>query len=498
MESHKSKNSYYAVLLVIILIGIFYSVTIRDGLDWDGDNSHYIHHAKNIAEGKPYKNTGYVHNPSNPAIGPKTYPPVFPTLLAPVYLIAGLNFQVMKFVTIFFFLISLYIIFLNFKDDLPTIYVLLIIGLIGFNYFFWDFKDRIQSDLFFLLFAYTFIYFAMETYKLQESSKRAIVIAALAGIFLYLSYGTRSVGVVLLPSIILFELINYRKISYKTIVIFSVFLSLALLQSMLYHADTSEGSYLDRFYFDPTIVIDNLKIYKEDASALWANDYSSMVNKVIFLAFSFSSLAGYIIRFRKIGIHEIFFGAYLTIIILWPGNQGTRFLIPLIPLYIFYFFYFVNFLNRKFSNRNIFGKAISLALLIGLGSIGFSYAHVYYKRGFKPIYHGVHRTSSIEMFNFIKNNTTMSDVIIFRKPRVLGLITSRSSACYHFSENEQELWNYFTDIGATYLIEEKIFGGDFSSYFRSFIKKHEDRLMRVFSNSDFNIYKIKESYEKNC
>ncbi len=491
MENNINIKSYIVVCLLIIIIGIFYCVTVREGLNWDGDHSQYIHHAKNIAEGKPYKDTGYIHNPSNPGIGPIIYPPVFPMLLAPVYLVAGINFKLMKIVTIYFFLFSLYIIFLNFKDELPIYYVILILGLIGFNYYFWDFKDQILSDLPFLLFIYTCFYFAVKTYEVKRISKQAVVLASLTGLFLYLSYGTRSIGIVLLPAIFLYEILNYKKVSFKTIVIFFVFLSFAVFQNISFHADASGGSYLDRLYFDTTIPFNNFKIYTRDASALWQNGYSSVFKKIIFLVFSLCSLSGFIIRLRTIGIHEIFFGSYLVVILIWPGNQGTRFLIPLIPLYIFYFFYFINFLKIQFLNNKNLSKATSLILFIVISSISFSYGLLYYKKGFKPIYHGVHKAASIELFSYIKNNTATNDVIIFRKPRILALFTSRSSACYHFSENDKELWNYFKEIGVTYLIEEKIFQNDFSLYFRSYIEKNKSKLLRVFSNSDFNIYRIK-------
>jgi len=59
-----------------LFIGFIYITTIREGHNWGGDFSMYIHHAKNIAEGKSYQDTGYLYNPLNPSIGPKTYPPV--------------------------------------------------------------------------------------------------------------------------------------------------------------------------------------------------------------------------------------------------------------------------------------------------------------------------------------------------------------------------------------------------------------------------------------
>ena len=71
-------------LICVLLAGVFYMLTIRDGHDWGDDFSMYIRHAENIAQGLPYAQSGYIYNPYNPSIGPRMYPPGFPLLLAPV------------------------------------------------------------------------------------------------------------------------------------------------------------------------------------------------------------------------------------------------------------------------------------------------------------------------------------------------------------------------------------------------------------------------------
>ena len=93
-------------------------------------------------------------------LAPRAYPPVFPFLLVPVYLVSGLDFQAMKLIPIAFFLLSLYAIYLNFRTKLSFYSVLAIIAIIGLNCFFWNFKDNILSDLPFLFFTYSFFLFS--------------------------------------------------------------------------------------------------------------------------------------------------------------------------------------------------------------------------------------------------------------------------------------------------------------------------------------------------
>ena len=478
-----------AIWILLAAIGLFYVLTIRPGLNWDGDNSMYIHHAKNIVEGIPYDDTGYIVNPSNPAIGPRTYPPVFPLLLAPVYWAAGLNFDAMKVMTIIVFIFALFSIYMNFRNELPTVYNLAIISIIGFNYYFWDFKDQIQSDLPFLFFSYSCMYLASLSLSIETNRWKSYGVAFFAGLFLYLSYGTRSIGIAILPAIIISGFVNKKKIKLQTITIFATFFVLAFVQNLFFHTDGSEGSYIDRFFFDVDNISRNSLIYLKDFYEYFQNGYSDILNKLIFLFFTIFAFLGFILRSRRFGIHEIFFVVYIAIILIWPGNQGKRFLIPLLPLYLFYGFYFLYTVEKSFLKHEMAVKAMHITAYITVSSIFISYGLLYYKNGIEPEKYGTHKAKSIEMFDYVKNNTVKKDVIIFRKPRVLALMTDRSSACYHTADDDSDLWNYFKSIDATYLIEDN-FGSQFSRSFKNFVSRNEKKLTLVFNNNDFKIYKI--------
>ena len=62
-----NKTKILIIAIIIIMTGLFYLLTIREGHNWGGDFSAYIHHAKNIAEGSNYKDIGYIYNPFRPA-----------------------------------------------------------------------------------------------------------------------------------------------------------------------------------------------------------------------------------------------------------------------------------------------------------------------------------------------------------------------------------------------------------------------------------------------
>ena len=133
-------------LLIIFAVGAFHLTTIRPGHNWGDDFGMYIHHARNIAEGKPYADTGYIPNPRN-VLGPVTYPPVFPLLLAPVYQLWGLNLTAMKVELILAFLLALFLLAKTVRDFLPANWQLALIALVGLNPYFWEYKDHIKSEI---------------------------------------------------------------------------------------------------------------------------------------------------------------------------------------------------------------------------------------------------------------------------------------------------------------------------------------------------------------
>ncbi len=222
-----------AAIGAVLLVGIFYMVTLRQGHSWGDDFSMYIRHAKNLVEGVRYAETGYIYNPEH-SIAPTTYPPIFPLLLSPIYKWYGVNLQLMKLEGIVFFVISLYLIFLIFKDDLPNLSILPALLLVGMNPFFWDQKDSIGSDLAFMLFTYLSLYLICKKHSRSPSSFGSIGRRFIIGLSMYLSYGTRSLGILLIPSLLIYDLIKNRRISRFSMQVVLIFLFLAIMQSIFY------------------------------------------------------------------------------------------------------------------------------------------------------------------------------------------------------------------------------------------------------------------------
>ena len=472
-----SNKSYLLLGFILLSIGIFYIATIRDGHDWGGDFSMYIHHAKNIAQGIDYQNTGYIYNPSFPYWGPKIYPPIFPILLSPLYYLYGLNLTAMKIEIILIFLISLLIIFQLFKNELSFKYALIIVSIIGFNPYLWDFKDNILSDIPFLFFLYSCLLLIQRRSHPSALIKTQPAYAVLVGLSIYFSIGTRTIGVVLIPCLLMADYIKFNKLNRFTTIAVATSILLIILQGLILPGNSS---YLDQFFLNPETILHNLDRYTESLFVIWANGYSK--NLALSVIISGLAMIGYLTRIKEgITVFELFPVFYLTAIIFWPSFQETRFLIPIIPLYVFYAFVGI-YKNDFFKQKRIKNATLTIMIL----SILFSYAGKYSRLDYGPIVEGIDKKETIDLFNYIKKNTNIKDVFIFLKPRVLALYTNRCASVYHWPRDKKHLFKYFDKISADYLIARKFYEGDL----HSFVNKYRDNFKLVYSNPDFYVYKI--------
>lgn len=99
--------------IVIILFSILIEwVTLNRTHDWGGDFSLYLMHARNIATGRSYGDTGFVVNPLNRWYSPSSYPPLYPLMISPLYGIWGLDYAPFKILNLCFFAVALWFVYL--------------------------------------------------------------------------------------------------------------------------------------------------------------------------------------------------------------------------------------------------------------------------------------------------------------------------------------------------------------------------------------------------
>lgn len=480
-----SKRSKCLFAVSLLIVSIVYLTTIRPGHNWGDDFSMYIHHAKNIVEGIPYHETGYIYNENYPALSPRYYPPVFPLLLAPVYAHSGLNMTPMKVEIIFIFILFLIVFGLSFQDHTPYFYRGMAILLIGLNPIFWDFKENILSDFPFLFFTYLALYAIQRAYNQKTTTGHNFPNAILIGFLIYLSYGTRTAGGVLIPAFLLYDLIRTKRINPFSIAVVLSFGIFALIQAA---AIPEANGYEDQLVFSPVSFLTSLVIniyYLLYFLPNFGTQGFSLIITVILFTLILSAMAfSYIKRVRQgITIYEVFTPIYFLLIVLWNAlDQGTRFLLPIYPVLIFYLIEFIEDLSQKTLNRQ---KWVSVAPAAITTLVFFShYLRYYQSANFDEINDGIQTPQATEFFEYIHHNTPQNAVFIFFKPRALALYTERSAAACGIWEHPSVLEACFDKIDPDYIAT-----GPDDIPLLEYIYENPDQFDQVFQNDGFSVHR---------
>ena len=130
--------------------------------------------------------------------------------------------MIFYFLHIFFLFLVLFVYIL--KDELPFRYLLALVLIIGFNPFFYSFKNNVVSDLTFLFMVYLNFSVIHAIYQKDHPQRSLIKYGLLLGAIMYLPYGTRSIGIIIPISLIIFDFIKSRRLTKCTAIAVLVFL----------------------------------------------------------------------------------------------------------------------------------------------------------------------------------------------------------------------------------------------------------------------------------
>lgn len=478
-------NFKHLALLLAAGIGVFYLLTLRQGQGWMDDYAQYVLHARNLAEGRPYADTGYLLNPAYQTAGPVTYPPVFPLLLAPVYK-AGPNLQAMKAVTVICFAGFLYVLWLLFRRGLGERRALLPAALVGLSPVFWKFKDYLYAEYPFLLFSYAALYAWRLARAAEDAGGRWLPRALAAGLLAYLAYGTRSAGLVLLPAFFIADLVEKKKISKTFLACCVPALGLAAAQWLTLHSDAVYAGQTRELFSHSTIfatVTGNLLGYAERFTLLFENGQVPLLPAVLLAATASLAAAGFARRAGREPLLAAYAVLNILLLLLFPAADGLRYAFPLVPL----LFYYAAAGWEEYSLK--FGRAARYMAPALLLAAGLSYAGAYCGAQYGALREGTEKAETKRLFEFVRSAVPPGAVVICRKPRTLSLLTGRRASMYHFGP-DAELLAYFKETGAGYLIAGSVFPEDRAFLF-PFLERNRERFLEVYANADFSVYKIR-------
>jgi hypothetical protein len=411
------------LLLTVLLLAIFlfYQRTIRDGHTWDDDAAQYILHARNIAEGRDYADTGYIFNPQYANLGPPAYPPGFPLLLAPIWAARGLDLNAMKILSVICFVGSLGLIYGLFWRRLGAVAALTLVGVFGFCPTIWQQKEFIGSDFPFLLFAYLAV-LAMDHFSLDTQSRirDAILIAPLIAI----AYSVRTAGLVLLPVVACRSLLKSRRLSPFLLVTVLLTVAFCGAEALWMH---SIGASVSLFHIHPGTIIRNIWSYGVLLRSFWSfggHATSSWLLNGLIAALALIGFANQVRSREGIGIVEIFAILYTAMLLIYAPVE-TRFLYPVIPIYVG-----LALKGAEDISARIPARLATAAGCSALAMVSLCYAAQYRQLDWGPIPGSVLDEDFVQVADFIGSHTADNEVLLFRKPRFLALLTGRKAATY--------------------------------------------------------------------
>ncbi len=479
------------VVIFFALFGAFLWVTTRSGHALGDDFTMYINHARNLAEGRPYGTTGYLFNPNYPDIGPKTYPPIFPLLLAPVYKIFGLNFEALKLVGgVAAWLVALFF-FAYWRKELPTATLLLLLATLAFNPVIIALKDSIISDLPFLCWIALAMLLVQRVYEQNRLLVNQHVSAASLGATIYLAYGTRSIGLILLVALVLYDLWHTRQfplmLRSMTIEVIGITTCLVVLQNFFVHSDSSYGA---QFAITASNVAANVKAYVSEYSGFWGDGYPKLVRIGLLGLLGGLAVWGWLASVKqRVTYLAIFTLIYMPPILLVSLQIQLRYLVPLMAPTLYFAWRGLADLSERFTARSWLPQAAFAALALAiLGSYGLTYAQA----NWQPYHEGVSRIETQQVASFIRQTTAADDVIVFIYPRTLALLTERKFTAWHEPPDENELFRYWQTIQARYVIAgpaEVI--PERQVYLQKLLARHAQKFEALYDNGVYQVYRIR-------
>ncbi len=446
-----------ATLLTILLFTTLVHLTsFQEGHDWGGDFSSYIHQAKALVDGTvtQLRAMAFVrleNSAKGAMVGePLFYPWGFPLLLSPIYSLFGLDLLPMKVLVLAFALAAQTMTFFLLRGRLPDGWVLLIAFIMGVNPEIFSFKNRILSDIPFLFFVLLSL-FLMQRIVIDRG--RFLAPArhyVLLGLAILCAFLTRTHGLALIPTLAVVQAVQIwdteeapslraagraikrlRPVSIIPYVVLAV--GAGLIRLTLFGADTSyvtSGHFVYGGLNDFVAVLSyNVAYYAWLPSKFL--DLATFGKALNILVLMPLALFGAYRRIQRDYLILIFTAFYMAVLLVFPFHQGIRFILPVMPIYLYFAVSGAIEAHASLVQRlPLLIRMPNLATLIFLPLTVYLATNVAVRwtdlaTHQSAVLEGPYTTTSLDIFEYVRNSTPESAVITFWKPRVLMLYTGR-------------------------------------------------------------------------
>ncbi len=483
------KGINYTLVFLLCLPLLF--INIKHSHDWGDDFAQYLHQTKNICQGTPQLQSGYIYNPEF-ILGPPAYPSGFPMLLAPVYSTWGLSFVHFDLYMSLYLLALALLLFAFLNRYFSSLISILAVLLFVYNPWTLNFKMEIMSDLPFavLLISCFLIY--------ERSEKKGVLyflsLALLSGILVCV----RNAGFAFLVAILMDagiktvrKLLPVKQLVLTFLIFVLSFLIYLTINNWLFPT-VDKGLFSYHFTYPGAqqkhYVLENIHYNMAVFRAFFepSNNQWGFVSIICgSLVFTFTVL-GFIKRIaERFGFIELTVLLYFSVVAVYPiSNAGFRFILPVAPFLLYYA------ITGLYCIHIPLGPVLKPACLPFLlfALIFFSYSNGLSEAVLNrnKELNGPQEKESVEAFNYIIEHTPDSSRFNFIKPRALSLYTGRRAMSHRPLQNLSEIQNSFTKNQIEYILVNDEISDDSLKYF---VKSRSSELDLIWSNPKFKLYK---------
>lgn len=427
------------VLWPILILSAALSVAmLTKDHDWGDDFAAYIMQAQSILHGSEREaiaRSAFSVQQSSRYYGPAAAPWGFPTFLAPMYLACGgLNIWCLKLVNVPFYSLFLVAFFLFLRPRLPLLDSVLLVSVFAVSPVLLAFHNDVLSDLPFLFFStlgLLLIDRIIVSPGRPEGSWRGNVGI---GVVMFLAFFVRANGVLLVPTLFVAQAALYRSregarwahVRPLGVVPYLVCGALIAMAFVAFPRDASEFTHFRTLTLDQ--VLDNVTAYVTlPAIFFWPLPLYEFCYGAL-LPFL---IAGIALHWRDDRHVAVYAGLTLLLFVLWPEQQGLRYLFPILPFFVYFVYRGMQASACALTER--FRKAGDRLTLVVWTAVTLTFAVTSVRQARAAIAQpymaggGPFDTVSLEMFDAIRTRTAPTDVVIFDLPRLMRLMTDRNA-----------------------------------------------------------------------
>jgi hypothetical protein len=485
-----------AVLLLVVAYLLIGYATLSPGHSWGDDWAQYVNHARNLALGRAYTDTGYFYNPNYPLLGPPSYSPGLPLLLAPIVRIFGVNMIALKSVSLACMAGAILLTFLLFKDSLGAWVAAAAAALFGLHDASWALRDYIVSEPSYLLWSLASLYLAS-----RPVHGRGIVAGVACGLFAYAAFAARPIGASLIIALALYEITQRRLLSWRFLCIAGLPAAGILLQRhFLTLADYSEQLHAVTFY---GLLGDAIGYWRQADGIFPLGGRLSLLSPLVIVVFTALGI-GYRLQrdaarapagTRAARLWELlqlmpvdvwYLGVYCATLVALPFVQDARYLLPTLPIVCAYSAYALTRLLA--TSRYARPAAIAVAILC----VGY-YGALHWLHDREVPGDDALCADCRSMYSFLQDNTANGAAVAFAKPRALALLTGRRGWMWAPGRDRESNWREMMQAHIDYIVlvsPANTLASKYPFYLSWDAWRSNARLSLVYENQTFKVLRL--------